>query len=177
MTHAQIAADMSDVEDDLVPILDSEYDTDNLYADLPTIQPPKTTKAKVVIQPSVRKFLSEILKILKALITFIIPEGITEASKIMVILHDITFKTFKATIHVTYGCTDLKLKLELTYKIGTLGHIHLLTDDNNFSLLMKSKELTSKKCIDVKVFIVISKKVHHDFHSSFDALYFSSVSF
>jgi hypothetical protein len=75
------------------------------------------------------------------------------------ISRDITFDDFKATIYTTFGCMDVKVKPQLTYRIGTRGHIYSLTDDNDFSSLMNSKELTSKKCAEVKVFILIPKKV------------------
>jgi hypothetical protein len=71
---------------------------------------------------------------------------------------DITFENFKATVYVTFGCTDVKVKPKLTFKIGPRGLVYSLADDNDFSSLMNSKEL-SKKGADVKVIISVPKDV------------------
>jgi hypothetical protein len=60
---------------------------------------------------------------------------------------------------------DVMVKPQLTYRIGTRGHIYLLTDHDDFSSLMNSKELTSKKFADVKVFILVTKNVSFIYRS------------
>ena len=94
-----------------------------------------------------------------ALITFVVPEGASDSSKMVMMPLDITFERFKTTVYATFGCTDLKIKPKLSYKIGLRSPVYSLADDDDFSSLMNSKELLSKKCVDVKVFILIPKEV------------------
>ena len=82
----------------------------------------------------------------------------------VMISRDITFENFKTTIYTTFGCMDVMVKPQLTYRIGTRGHVYSLTDDNDFSSLMNSKELTLKKSVDVKVFILFTKRVSFIYH-------------
>ena len=88
--------------------------------------------------------------------------GSSDASKVVAIPHDISFNRLKEIIYATFGCTDCKLKPDLTYKIGVRGYIYSLTDTSDFLSLMASKELTAKKG-DMKVFILISTKVRYHF--------------
>ena len=95
-----------------------------------------------------------------ALITFVVPEGVSGSLKMLILPRDITFENFKAAVYDTFGCTDVKLKPTLMFKIGLRSLVLSLADNNDFLQLINSKELSSKKGADVKVIISIPKDVH-----------------
>jgi|ERR1700722_144303 len=91
-----------------------------------------------------------------ALITFVIPDFTSDAFKMVLIPTDITFDNFQDKVFETYGCSDVKIKPKLTYKIGPRGTPYSLEDDVDFSMLMESNDLLKK---GVKITIMIDSKV------------------
>ena len=91
-----------------------------------------------------------------ALITFVIPDGTSDAFKMVLIPGDISFNDFQDKVFETYGCSNVKIKPKLTYKIGACGMSHSLDDDINFSMLKENNDLLKK---GTKITIIIDSKV------------------